>query len=120
MKKSAFAAVAVIALIFIAVVSFRPAQIAQAPKSIPDTVYAVFEKSCITCHSTDGNGMAKSKVNFDNWDTYSPEKQASKAAAISKMLTKGSMPPSGFRKNNPDLIPTEADVAKVNAWARSF
>jgi mono/diheme cytochrome c family protein len=121
MKKSVIAVVAVVAaLIYITAVSFKPVRAPEAPKSIPDSVYAVFSKSCIGCHADDGNGMAKSKVNFDKWDSYSPEKQASKAAAISKMLNKGAMPPSGFRKSNPTLIPTEADVAKVTAWAKSF
>jgi cytochrome c5 len=121
MKKSAFAAMAVVAaLIFLTAVSFRPATVPQAPKGIPDSVYAVFSKSCIACHADDGNGMAKSKVNFDKWDTYSPEKQAGKAEAISKMLNKGAMPPSGFRRENPDLVPKAADVAKVSAWATSL
>ena len=111
---------AIAAVIFTTAVSFRPATSRQASKNIPDSVYAVFEKSCITCHADDGSGMARSKVNFDKWDSYAPEKQASKAAAINKMLTKGSMPPSGFRKNNPDLVPTDADVARVSAWAKSL
>jgi cytochrome c5 len=120
MKKSVFAMIAVSALVFTAAVSFRPVTRVQAPQSIPDSVYAVFDKSCVTCHSTDGNGMAKSKLNFDNWDSYAPDKKASKAAAIDKMLAKGAMPPSGFRKNNPSLIPNETDMKKVSAWAGSF
>ena len=120
MKKTAFAFSIVMLLVFISAVSFRPTRVAQGPKSIPDSVYAVFEKACITCHADDGNGMAKSKVNFDKWDSYAKEKQASKAEDISNMLSKGKMPPSSFRKNNPDLVPTDADVAKVNAWAKSL
>jgi cytochrome c5 len=120
MKKSAFGIIAVVALIFITAASFRPVSRVQAPNSIPDSVYAIFEKSCLACHSTDGNGMAKSHVNFDSWDSYTPEKMASKAEAVSKILNKGGMPPAGYRKNNPDRVPTAADVKKVSDWAQSF
>lgn len=120
MKKSMFAIVAMVLAIFIMSASFRPAHVVQGPKTIPDSVYAVFEKSCIGCHASDGNKMAASHVNFDNWDSYSKEKQADKAADISKVLNKGSMPPGGFRKNNPAKVPTPADVAKVTAWAKTF
>ena len=49
---------------------------APGPKGIPDSVFTIIQNSCMDCHATDGNGMAKSKINFDKWDTYSPEKQA--------------------------------------------
>ena len=120
MKKSAFAIFAVLLVVFIAAASFKPASVTKGPKTMPDSVYAVFEKSCVKCHATGGNKMAASHVNFDNWDTYSKEKQADKAADISKEMNKGAMPPSGFRKNNPDKIPTPADVAKVTAWAKTL
>ena len=91
-----------------------------APKGIPDSVFAVFHKTCINCHADDGNGMARSHVNFDKWDTYSAEKQADKAKDICKMLTKGAMPPGSYRKANPDLVPTEAEVKKVCDWAHTL
>ena len=120
MKKSAIALIAVSVLVLAAATSFRPSTRAEGPKSIPDSVFAVFDKSCINCHSNDGSGMAKGKLNFDKWDSYSGEKMVSKARDISKELEKGAMPPSNFRKNNPDLVPTEADVAIVKAWAGSL
>jgi mono/diheme cytochrome c family protein len=120
MKKSAFVITAMVLVIFVIAASFRPARVAQGPKTIPDSVYAVFEKSCIGCHSSSGNKMAASHVNFDNWDTYSKDKQADKVADISKVMNKGAMPPAGFRKNNPGKVPSPADVAKVTAWAKTF
>jgi mono/diheme cytochrome c family protein len=122
MKKSALAIVSVFVLVLITAAAFTPSgkSSSPTPKGIPDSVFAVFQKSCITCHANDGNGMAKSHVNFDNWDTYTAEKQASKATDICKQLSKGSMPPGGFRKNNPDLVPTAADVKKVCDWAHSL
>jgi mono/diheme cytochrome c family protein len=120
MKKSVFALIAVSAVIFIAVVSFRPVTRVETPQSIPDSVFAVFDKSCVKCHAAGGNKMAMSKLNFDNWDSYAPEKKSAKSDAILKAMNKGSMPPSGFRKNNPNLVPTAADVKKVAAWAGTF
>ncbi len=88
--------------------------------SIPDSVMKIFQKSCIDCHSSDGSGMAKGKVNFDKWQTYSPEKQTSKAKDICEEVTKVSMPPKGFRKNNPDLVPTEAEIKIICVWSQTF
>jgi hypothetical protein len=89
------------------------------PKGIPDSVFNIIENSCTDCHSTDGNGMARSKINFDKWDSYSPEKQASKAEAMCKMLNKGAMPPGNFRKNNPDRVPTAEQVKMICDWAQT-
>ena len=88
--------------------------------SIPDSVANVLEKSCYPCHTAPGSGMALMKLDFDKWDSYSPEKQASKAGAMCKKVTKQSMPPKSFRKNNPDKVPTEADLKIICDWANSL
>jgi hypothetical protein len=88
--------------------------------SIPDSVSKILEKSCFPCHSDPGKSMAMSKLNFDKWETYKPEKQASKAKAICKEVTKQGMPPKSFRENNPDKVPTQAEVKIICNWAASF
>jgi hypothetical protein len=88
--------------------------------SIPDSVSLILEKSCYPCHSEPGKSMAISKLNFDKWESYKPEKQADKAGAICKKVTKGSMPPKSFRSNNPDKVPTDAEVQIICKWAASF
>jgi uncharacterized membrane protein len=88
--------------------------------SIPDSVTSILEKSCFPCHSAPGKGMAMSKLNFDKWETYKPEKQASKAGAICKEVTKQGMPPKSFRENNPDKVPTQSEVQVICNWANSF
>lgn len=90
------------------------------PKNIPDSVWAVVEKSCYDCHSSDGNGMAKAKINFDKWDDYSSDKQVSKAQDICTELQKGKMPPSKHRKNNPETIPTDVEVARICTWVQQI
>jgi cytochrome c5 len=100
------------------------AQTTQKPAAVPTTLPADMTKfiqnSCAHCHMEPGNGMAMSKVNFSKWDEYSAEKQASKANSVSKMVTKGKMPPKGFRADHPDKVPTEADKKMVQDWAASL
>lgn len=88
--------------------------------SIPDSIGNIIEKSCFPCHAAPGNGMAMMKLNFDKWETYKPEKQADKAKAMCNKVTKGAMPPKSFRNNNPDKVPTQAQVQVICNWAASF
>ena len=60
------------------------------------------------------------KLNFDKWESYKPEKQADKAEDICEELTKGGMPPKSFRSNNPEKIPTQAEVQIICNWAASM
>jgi len=62
-------------------------------KAIPESVMKIANKSCVKCHTEGGNGMALMHLNLSNWDKYSPEKQASKAKDMCKMVTKDKMPP---------------------------
>ena len=88
--------------------------------AIPDSVSSILEKSCYPCHSEPGKSMAMSKVNFDKWENYKPEKQADKAEDICKEMKKGGMPPKSFRSNNPEKVPTETDIRIICNWAASF
>jgi len=108
---------AMIAMISIPSSSNCQNKAAKAQASLPDNINKIVQNSCITCHAKGGNGMASSHVNFSNWETYSPEKQADKAAAMCKQMTKGSMPPKGFKKNHPDAVPTDEQVKAVCDWA---
>ena len=54
------------------------------PEDIPDSVWAIFEISCYDCHSNNGQGLAKAKLNFDKWDVYSVEKQVKKRKTSAK------------------------------------
>lgn len=89
-------------------------------QTIPDSIYKIFQKSCMDCHADDGSSMAKSKLNFSKWESYDADKKVKKAKDICEEMKKGSMPPKGFRKNNPDLIPTGAEVDAVCKWVASI
>jgi cytochrome c5 len=88
--------------------------------AIPAEIHQILEKSCFTCHGEGGKGMALSRVNFPDWDNYTPEKQSQKAEAICKIVTKGSMPPKGFIKNNPDAALTKEQIESICAWSKTL
>jgi mono/diheme cytochrome c family protein len=115
-----------IALIFFLSLAFRPVSASGSAKfnegnpELPDSVAKIIQKACLDCHGDNGNGMAKSHVNFGKWNTYDAKKQAGKAYDISKVLSKGSMPPGKWRKNNPDNIPAQAEVDIIKNWAKAL
>lgn len=84
---------------------------------IPDSVFKVIQRACMDCHANDGSAMARGKLNFSKWAEYDAEKQVKKADAMCKELKKGSMPTKGWRKNNPDSVPTQAEVDMICNWA---
>jgi hypothetical protein len=127
MKRVALLSLMTMGAFFAIVLLFNPQTVsgsrnpAPAPgTALPDSVLKFVQKTCMDCHADDGNFMAKGKVNFSGWAAYDAEKQASKAKAICKELTKSAMPPGKWRKNNPDKVPTQADVDMVCRWANSL
>jgi cytochrome c5 len=89
-------------------------------KPIAPGVMKIAERSCVKCHTEGGNGMALMHLNLSNWDKFSPEKQAGKAKDMCKMVSKGKMPPKGFREKNPGAAPTEAETKIICDWATSI
>jgi len=88
--------------------------------ALPDSIQKMVKRACMDCHADDGNFMAKGKVNFSVWDKYDAEKQAGKAKAICKVLTKGSMPQKKWCTNNPKDVPTQAEKDMVCRWANGL
>jgi cytochrome c5 len=92
----------------------------DANQAIPEDVKAVFNASCIPCHGTGGKKMATSIVDLSNWDKYSPDTQAKKAAKICNAATKGFMPPKAFREANPNAIPTTEQRELICKWSQTL
>jgi len=88
-------------------------------QAIPDSVYIVFERACMDCHSDASGGFAKSKVNFSKgkWNSYSKEKQADKAKDICKVMKNGSMPKKSWIKSNPNGVPTPKEINRICKWS---
>jgi hypothetical protein len=87
---------------------------------IPDNFQTIFKTSCKDCHAAGGKKTAMSKLNFSNWDSYSPEKQAKKAREICNMLSLEKMPPKSYRKLHPGNIPTALQVDEICEWCNSL
>lgn len=101
-------------------VSYSPEDKNSPSVSIPDSINRIFQTSCYGCHSDDGKGMGKSRINFSKWESLKPEKKAAKAVDICNEMTGGSMPPKGFRKSNPEAVPTSSDIDKVCKWSKTL
>jgi len=64
--------------------------------------------------------MSRTKLNFSEWATYTPEKQRDKANDIYKELSKNKMPPKSAREANPGIIPTKDQMDVIKKWVESF
>ena len=93
---------------------------ADEGQPLADSIMKIVKVSCMDCHADGGYGMACAHVNFSKWSSYSPAKQADKANDISKVMSKGSMPPKKFRDNNPGKVPTQAQITTISNWAKSL
>ena len=128
MKKKKLLLLSILGIFTISLLLFQPPTVSGTGKhspagpstAIPDSILAVFQKSCMDCHSDDGSALARGKVNFSIWETYDISKKVKKGADICEELTKATMPPKGWRKNNPDDVPTQAEVNKVCSWVESL
>ena len=87
---------------------------------IPENLMKIFDRSCVGCHSTKGNSMAKSMLNFDKWQQMKPKKMVKKAGAVCSAVSSEFMPPKSVRKSKPELIPSKADAEVICKWAESL
>jgi hypothetical protein len=125
MKKTNFILIATFILSTATALVISPSKAVSQQKitqisSIPDSVAKILGNSCIGCHDLGGSKMASSKWSFSGWDKYTAEKQAKKADAMCRAITKGSMPPKSARKDNPEKIPTAAQIETICKWAGSL
>ena len=93
------------------------AQVVQATgkNAIPADVMKIFQRSCAKCHIDGESGGLK----FTAWETYTPEKQVSKAKAINNEVSKDFMPPDRFLKNNPGAALTPVEKKAISDWVTS-
>jgi hypothetical protein len=128
MKKTTF--YSLLAICIVVAMAFTTASEPMQDSSLPgkaapgielsDSVLIFVQKACMDCHSDDGSSMARGKLNFSKWSTYDAEKQVKKANAICREITKKSMPPKKWRANNPDKVPTQAEIDMVCNWVKGL
>ncbi len=84
----------------------------------PDSVIAIIERSCFDCHSDQsGNFAAKGKLNFTNWNEYTPAKKVGKMEAICEEITDGKMPKKSYISKNPDKALSKVEIELICKWA---
>lgn len=88
--------------------------------AVPESINKIFERSCLGCHSSDGNKMAASMLNLSKWENQNPMKAAKKASKICAAVTKGKMPPKKVSTSKPELIPSKTEVEEICKWAESL
>jgi hypothetical protein len=88
--------------------------------AIPDSISAIFTKSCYACHSESSTSFAKSMLNFSEWNTLGAKKQVKLGSAICSKVTKGAMPPGSFLEKNPTAKLTTAQVDSICAWTKTL
>jgi len=126
--KRMYSLIAVIALVSIAaMLLLTPSTASSQAKStavkgfvIPDSINKIAQKSCIACHAEGGKAMAMAHLNLSKWDTYTADKQIAKAADMCKQVSKGAMPPKGFKTSHPDAALTEKQIKTFCNWANSL
>jgi mono/diheme cytochrome c family protein len=84
---------------------------------IPSDVHKIMVTSCLACHGEAGKAMAKAAVKMSDWGSYTAKKQASKAKAMCKMVTKGKMPPKGYLNEHPEAKLTPEQIATICNWS---
>lgn len=126
--KRMYSLIAVVALVSIAtMLLLTPSNATSQAKGtaikgfvIPDSISKIAQHSCIACHAEGGKAMALAHLNLSKWDNYTPAKQIDKALAMCKMVTKGAMPPKGFKASHPDAVLTDKQVKTICNWANSL
>ena len=119
-----FAAIALVAIV--ASITLTPSMVKSQKKEtshsqvIPDKVMTIVKTSCMACHSDNGSEMAKGVINFSQWDTYPAKKQSKKAAAISREVTNGTMPPKSYTSKNPGAVLNAEKVKVITDWAATL
>jgi hypothetical protein len=95
-------------------------QIIPDSSSIPDSINKIFTNSCFPCHSDVGKLLAKTKLNFSVWDTYTKKEKIKVREDICKILSDGDMPPESVRKSKPETLPNDAQIKSICNWVASL
>lgn len=87
--------------------------------SMPDTVKAIIDKSCVGCHNTDSrNDDAKKELDFKKIETLSKIKKIGTYKEISEVLEKNEMPPKKFLERFPDKALSDTEKKVLMNWAK--
>jgi hypothetical protein len=95
-------------------------EISKESPVLPENIKSIVSFSCMPCHSDKGGLLARGKLNFTEWTTYSLKKQKEKAEKMYSEVKKGAMPPKSVRETRPEIIPTGEQANSIKKWADSL
>jgi hypothetical protein len=105
---------------------------------VPANIQHILQRACNDCHSNNttypwyaeiqpaGLWLAhhidegKAELNFDEFTTYSPKKQAHKLEEVAEMVEKGEMPLKSYTLIHKSAILNTEDAAALQAWAKGL
>jgi hypothetical protein len=103
--------------------------------AVPANVQAVLDKACNDCHSNNTRypwysniqpiawwlahhvDEGKGELNFSEFASYSPKKQAHKLEETIEMVKEGEMPLDSYTWTHKDAILTTEEKLAISAWA---
>ena len=91
----------------------------EKPNPIPDDINLILQPFCYSCHGPAGGRFPRSRLSFAAWNSYSPGKQAEKAASICSTMRKRTMPTKLWDQQNPEMKLTSEQIDIVCNWAES-
>lgn len=137
----------VVVIIFVAIQFYRPARNISKAVSTNDItnvhppsseVNNILQKACNDCHSNNSYypwytniqpfGMwiqdhideGKSELNFSEFKTYSPKRQAKKMHEIEEMIEENEMPLYSYTIIHQNAKLTDIEKQQLIAWAKAF
>lgn len=117
---SLFTTIVVASFIMLSICANGQKQAKKLADPIPIDVMKIFAKSCMGCHSDNGNSIAESMLNFSSWEKMKAKKAIKKSNAICSAVTSEFMPPKSIRKAKPELLPTKEEIELICKWAESL
>jgi hypothetical protein len=102
--------------------------------TVPATIKAILEAACYDCHSNNTRypwyaniqpggwwlakhiNYGKEEINFSEFGSYSPRRQANKLRSIENSINDGSMPLSSYTLLHKDARLTNEQKAQLIAW----
>ena len=109
----------------------------EAALKAPDDVQAVFDRSCIDCHShatkwpwyayvapvswlvVHDTNEGRRHMNFSKWGTYSEKRRRKKARQVWDEVEEGDMPIASYLLMHPGAKLSGVDRATLRAWSEA-
>ena len=106
--------------------------------AVPDSVHVILQKACMDCHSnntrypwydriqpvawwlTDHINEGKRELNFSEFGSRTPDKQAKKLKKLAKEVQEGGMPLNSYTWMHKDAILTEQEKNTLITWANNL